>query len=539
MITYKIPLIALALLQAIPSLAQNTNTIDTYITERSRNYTKIFQKFPDSRCDTLWTTEEALKKVKKQDLTEIAYLEYKYVLPSVYRAPLANVLSSAYSEALANGKSIPQVDIVHQFITQVNIEMPEEMEVNIFNKQFFNHKSNNIEDGVKKFAKAFKGDIKEQAFKRKEGKLQKLEIQCLSYKATKYYSYAYTRSLYSDREGSLLVARVTHNLIYDISSKRFLTIADVLTPDVLNTLGISKKDKLDMGIDKYFLYIGKDGKKIATYSLSKENWHLFAPTLQHLIGPKETLPTHISKEMFHYIDSVGIQNNYIQKIIANPYPNRNTIFSYLKQHLQIPDSTFSQDNNRMQANISYTIGANGKLTSLDVKQTMGHPIFKEQLMQHLNKLFTETKPLVLGLEGSVNFHDNIELRYVKPAMAKNTAKEPIRENINVDTSTKVFDVVEQMPEFPGGQAALLKWINENIKYPAIAEENGIQGRVVCTFVVEKDGSTTDVLVARSIDPSLDKEAVRLLKKMPKWIPGKQRGENVRVKYTVPITFRLQ
>ena len=108
-----------------------------------------------------------------------------------------------------------------------------------------------------------------------------------------------------------------------------------------------------------------------------------------------------------------------------------------------------------------------------------------------------------------------------------------------EEETKVFDVVEQMPEFPGGPAALMKWLNDNIKYPAVAEENGIQGRVVCTFVVERDGSVTDVQVARSIDPSLDKEAVRVLKKMPKWIPGRQNGSAVRVKYTVPVTFKLQ
>ena len=119
------------------------------------------------------------------------------------------------------------------------------------------------------------------------------------------------------------------------------------------------------------------------------------------------------------------------------------------------------------------------------------------------------------------------------------AKEVIADEKPKEEETKVFDVVEQMPEFPGGQAALLKWISDNIKYPAIAEENGIQGRVVCTFVVERDGSVTDVQVARSIDPSLDKEAVRVLKKMPKWIPGKQNGSAVRVKYTVPVTFRLQ
>ncbi len=105
--------------------------------------------------------------------------------------------------------------------------------------------------------------------------------------------------------------------------------------------------------------------------------------------------------------------------------------------------------------------------------------------------------------------------------------------------TKVFDVVEQMPSFKGGDAALMEWLSKNIKYPVVAEENGIQGRVVATFVVERDGSITDVKIVKSVDPSLDKEAVRVLKSMPKWIPGKQNGQAVRVKYTVPVTFRLQ
>jgi protein TonB len=85
----------------------------------------------------------------------------------------------------------------------------------------------------------------------------------------------------------------------------------------------------------------------------------------------------------------------------------------------------------------------------------------------------------------------------------------------------------------------MKYLNTHIKYPAIAEENGVQGRVVCTFVVERDGSITDVKVMKSVDPSLDKEAIRVLKSMPKWIPGKQNGSAVRVKFTVPVTFRLQ
>ena len=108
-----------------------------------------------------------------------------------------------------------------------------------------------------------------------------------------------------------------------------------------------------------------------------------------------------------------------------------------------------------------------------------------------------------------------------------------------EEDNKVFEVVEQMPSFPGGYAALMQWLGSNMKYPTIAAENGVQGRVVVQFVVEKDGSITDVHVAKSVDPSLDKEASRVVKAMPKWIPGKQNSSPVRVRFTVPVTFKLQ
>ena len=117
---------------------------------------------------------------------------------------------------------------------------------------------------------------------------------------------------------------------------------------------------------------------------------------------------------------------------------------------------------------------------------------------------------------------------------------PIEAPVEEEEEEVVFVIVESMPEFPGGQQALFKYLSENIKYPVIAQENGIQGRVVCQFVVNKDGSIVDIEVVRSGgDPSLDKEAVRVIKSMPKWKPGKQRGKAVRVKYTVPVSFKLQ
>ncbi|MBN1650767.1 MAG: energy transducer TonB [Bacteroidales bacterium] len=103
----------------------------------------------------------------------------------------------------------------------------------------------------------------------------------------------------------------------------------------------------------------------------------------------------------------------------------------------------------------------------------------------------------------------------------------------------IFLVVENMPEFPGGEAAMYKFIGKNIEYPRMAKESGISGRVFVTFVVERDGSVTDVQILRGIGGGCDEEAIRVIKMMPKWTPGKQRGKPVRVQYRMPIKFTLQ
>ncbi|MDR1683526.1 MAG: energy transducer TonB [Candidatus Symbiothrix sp.] len=104
---------------------------------------------------------------------------------------------------------------------------------------------------------------------------------------------------------------------------------------------------------------------------------------------------------------------------------------------------------------------------------------------------------------------------------------------------EIHNHVEVMPSFPGGDKEMMRWLSENIKYPTVAQEQGIQGRVILRFVVKPDGSVDNVEVQRSLDPSLDKEAVRVVKKMPKWIPGKQNGNAVYVYYTLPVLFKLQ
>ena len=112
-------------------------------------------------------------------------------------------------------------------------------------------------------------------------------------------------------------------------------------------------------------------------------------------------------------------------------------------------------------------------------------------------------------------------------------------NSKISKSKKIYDVVDEMPVFPGGNGALLEYLATHVKYPVVAQENGVQGRVIVSFVVECDGSITDVHVERSIDPSLDREAICVVSSMPRWSPGKLNGYIVRVKYSVPVAFKLQ
>lgn len=143
-----------------------------------------------------------------------------------------------------------------------------------------------------------------------------------------------------------------------------------------------------------------------------------------------------------------------------------------------------------------------------------------------------TKTAIGTFDVKGNDDANGEIIKAKEAIAEPEPPKHEEEN-------KVFDIVEQQPLFPGGPAALMKYLSEHTKYPVVAQENGVQGRVTVQFVVEKDGSISDVHVLRGVDPSLDKEAVRVVKSMPRWTPGKQNGINVRVNYRVPVLFRLQ
>jgi protein TonB len=164
-------------------------------------------------------------------------------------------------------------------------------------------------------------------------------------------------------------------------------------------------------------------------------------------------------------------------------------------------------------------------------------IKKDELVKEENQVKQMDKlddKVAVGTENHEGTKDrNVEA--VRNDIAVNTPPPAPKEEV----TNKVFDVVEVMPSFPGGQGALMSYLNSHTKYPVVAQENGVQGRVTVSFVVERDGSITDVHVVRSVDPSLDREAARVVSSMPNWQPGKQNGSAVRVKFNVPVQFKLQ
>lgn len=164
-------------------------------------------------------------------------------------------------------------------------------------------------------------------------------------------------------------------------------------------------------------------------------------------------------------------------------------------------------------------------------------IKKDELVKEENQIKQMDKlddKVAVGTENHEGTKDrNVEA--VRNDIAVNTPPPAPKEEV----TNKVFDVVEVMPSFPGGQGALMSYLSSHVKYPVVAQENGVQGRVTVSFVVERDGSITDVHVVRSVDPSLDREAARVVSSMPNWQPGKQNGSAVRVKFNVPVQFKLQ
>jgi len=180
--------------------------------------------------------------------------------------------------------------------------------------------------------------------------------------------------------------------------------------------------------------------------------------------------------------------------------------------------------------VSFVVDENGKVKDPKIARGV-NPLLDKEALRVMGLLKTWKPGKQRGIK--------VKVEYTVPInFALNGNKKKVSETVSGDDEP-VFFIVEDMPEFPGGEDALRKHISESIKYPQTAKEKGIQGKVFISFVVSKDGTITQTKVERGVDSALDKEALRVINELPKWKPGKQRGQSVNVKFTIPVIFALE
>lgn len=230
-------------------------------------------------------------------------------------------------------------------------------------------------------------------------------------------------------------------------------------------------------------------------------------------------------------DKERAENERIAELIASIEQQQ---FEELQAELDIPE----EEENQMEQEEEIPEPEEEEALAEEILNTEKFTEFlvqKDEDVKEEVKSADEVKDTSTAL-GSVNFDQGTDdLNIVR----EHKNEVIVEEKKPVVEETKVFTSVEQMPQFPGGEAELLKWISTHIEYPAIAMENNVQGKVVVQFVVTRDGSIGEVKIARGKDPDLDKEAMRVVKTLPKFIPGKMNGQAVNVWYTLPINFKLQ
>lgn len=212
------------------------------------------------------------------------------------------------------------------------------------------------------------------------------------------------------------------------------------------------------------------------------------------------------------------------------------LLEFLQTHAKYPESAIR---NGIEGRVycSFVVGKDGTVSDADVLRGVS-PELDQEALRVINTMPAWSPGKQRGKAVRVRYTVPVAFR-LADRVKKSASHITQRQVKEVDTSGRIFTVVQRMPEFPGGQASLVRYMATHVKYPVIAQENGIQGRVSCSFVVDTDGSLKDIEVIRGIDPSLDKEAVRVIREMPKWHPGMQNNRVVAVKYTIPVTFRLQ
>ena len=208
------------------------------------------------------------------------------------------------------------------------------------------------------------------------------------------------------------------------------------------------------------------------------------------------------------------------------------MMKFLQQNIKYPKEAQEQGK-QGRVIVQFVVNKDGSITGDSVVRSVD-PLLDAEALRVVRSMPNWTPGKQRGKEVRVRFTLPVTFHLNGDAPKQATeVKQPEA------TDDKIFQVVEDQPEFPGGMEALMKHLSKEIKYPKEAQEKGTQGRVIVQFVVRKDGSITDAKIMKPVDPLLDAEALRVVSEMPNWTPGKQRGEAVNVRFTLPVTFRLK
>ena len=314
---------------------------------------------------------------------------------------------------------------------------------------------------------------------------------------------------------------------------------------------MNKKRSRSIGRTKYLIFIPVVGTLLILSNvdaLARITDELTESTFADVLLPEAILPfpfvgdaSPAEKREDYVLSEEGIEaarrarNQVFTVVEVMPeFPGgQGALLKFLATNVRYPESAVK---NGIEGRVSCS-GKDGAISEAEVIRGVS-PELNEEALRVINSMPVWSPGKQRGKAVNVKYTVPVTFR-LSGGKKKASSRIVQRQIKEVDTSGRVFTVVQQMPEFPGGQASLLKYLATRIKYPAIAQENGIQGRVSCSFVVDTDGSLKNIEVIRGIDPSLDREAVRVIREMSKWNPGVQNNMAVAVKYTVPVTFRLQ
>lgn len=334
--------------------------------------------------------------------------------------------------------------------------------------------------------------------------------------AGKYQTYHLLWRATQDEGKTEKVRKKERHIVFDLQGKKVLTPEDVFSPyKAYDVKEASKGSFVNMQMnDSGVTWSSKKTPSPEVVDFSSEP-QSFNDRFAKLVdwNPLPTAFNAVFNASFTFVKS--LLNKPLDETVTPPDSTRHSPFELV-----------GRDNGKTWAIVDKS-GKNERLPSFDLKFDESGIIPQDFILKVVKKVVEKVSTKV---DFSAPKLTKISEKATKSASAATAPYED---------GTKVFENPEEMPSFPGGRVALMKWLAKRMKYPKEAEEKGIKGRVICTFVVEKNGKITDVKVMRSVHPLLDAEALRVVRSMPKWQPGKLNGKPVRVKFTIPLTFNLQ